>query len=161
MLCGPGRRWPGDHQIWLHTTRELALGASLAHEVTHVVLNARFPQGMPAWANEGIASRYDDEECQHIRQRILSVYVSSNRWPAVSAVLAAEVLNPNDQASYAIAESLISLLVGRQDCSTFLLFVEHGQQHGWDQALQRFYQIPSVDHLQQYWQQWVKQTVRN
>ena len=81
LLCGPGRRFTGEHRVWLTTSKRRALGSTLAHEITHLVLNARFSDGMPAWANEGIASLRDDAGRSAERQKILRRFARRNEWP--------------------------------------------------------------------------------
>src|SRR3970040_420239 len=66
---------PTMHNVYLPTTsQERALGGMLHHEITHVVLASRFPHPnrLPAWVEEGIASRYDDQERVAIRTQILA-----------------------------------------------------------------------------------------
>ena len=42
------------HKIWLTTDRNRALGGTLHHEIAHIVLATRYPQQLPAWAEEGV-----------------------------------------------------------------------------------------------------------
>lgn len=157
LLCGEGRRFSGDHRIWLTTTRQLALGSTLAHEIAHVVLNAQFPRGMPAWANEGIASQFDDDKSKAIRKRILKGFVRTGQWPSVQNVLDARRIHPTDQTAYAVSVSLVEFILARADRKTFLKFIDDGNKIGWEAALRKHYQIFNV---QKDWQSWVSSNYR-
>ena len=67
-----GFTWPIDHpdrkfhEMWLTTSRQRAAGSTLRHEIRHVVLNTRFPDRLPLWIEEGLASRSDDEQRQRL-----------------------------------------------------------------------------------------------
>ena len=87
LLAGPGRRFSGDNRMWLTTSRTRAVGSTLAHEITHVVLAARFPAGMPVWANEGIASLQDDDERKASRKKLLRALTQQKKWPSLTRVL--------------------------------------------------------------------------
>ncbi len=154
LLCGPGRRLRGDHRMWLTTSRERALGSTLAHEVAHVTLNARFPKGMPAWANEGIASQFDDGDRAATRTRIVANFATSNQWPSVRTILDAESIGHTDESTYTISSSLVQFFLANGSRTTLVDFVEAGAKLGWDAALQQFYGIKSVAELQKEWQTW-------
>ena len=156
LLCGPGRAFRGDHRMWLTTSRERALGSTLAHEITHVVLAGRFPRGMPAWANEGIASMQDDAERAEQRRELLSRFVREDRWPALSSVLQLPAISPDNQAAYAVSVSLTEHLLSRGSREQLLKFVEQGAARGWDAALRESYGLADVDALEREWKTWVK-----
>lgn len=146
LLCGPGRRFRGAHWMWLTTSRERALGSTLAHEMAHVVLSSRFPRGMPPWANEGIASRYDDEGRKRRRREILAGF-ERNGWPQVERILEARSIRPTDEEAYAVSCSLVDFFLSRGDRSRLLDFVQDGSERGWEPALRKHYGI-SLAELQ-------------
>ena len=152
LLCGPLRELPGHHRMWLETSSELALGHTLAHEMAHVVLCARFPGGMPAWVNEGIACRYDDPASVRVRQQLLADQVSRNSIPDLAALLDRRRLAAGDQQGYAAACSLTEMLLGQGSRETFLQFTAAGMHKGWSTALRRHYGIASVADLQRQWE---------
>lgn len=146
LLCGPSRRFSGAHMMWLTTSRERALGSTLTHEMTHVVLSARFPRGMPAWANEGIASHYDGEGRKRRRREILAGF-ERNGWPRVERILEARSIRPTDEESYAVSCSLVDFFLSRGDRPKLLDFVQDGAMRGWEPALRKHYGI-SLAELQ-------------
>ena len=159
-LCGPGRQVRGDHRMFLTTSAERATGSTLAHEVTHVVLAVRFPQGMPAWANEGIASLADDDERHETRRRLSGEWARESRWPSLEQVLYQRTIQPSDQAAYTAAASLVEFLLEKGDRRALVGFVGQAQQDGWDSALRTSYGIPRVADLQRQWQEWVTRGAR-
>jgi hypothetical protein len=154
LLCGPGRALSGDHRMWLKTSPERATGTTLAHEVTHIVLAIHFPKGMPAWANEGIASLEDDEERHETRRKLVQQWARSGQWPSLDRVLDLRVIAPSDQAGYAASVSLTEFLLAKADRSTLIGFIELAQQDGWNTALSKCYGIANVAELQRQWQDW-------
>ncbi len=153
-LCGQGRAVRGDHRMWLTTTPERAVGSTLEHEVTHVVLAVRFPQGMPAWANEGIASLADDEARQRIRGDLRAEWARSGQWPSLEKVLYQRKLDPSDQSGYAASVSLTEYLLTKGDRRAVIAFVELAATDGWDAALGKSYGISGIAELQRQWQAW-------
>ncbi|MBI3465541.1 MAG: hypothetical protein HY000_21185 [Planctomycetes bacterium] len=154
LLAGPGRGLPGNNQIQLETTRDRATGSTLAHEIVQVVLASRFPQGMPAFATEGIAGLYDDAERLAIRKQLVSDFARTNRWPSLEVLLQSKSIDPSNGTGYATAASLTEFLLAQGDRARFLSFVEDAGQGGWDRALAQHYRIASVRELQQRWQSW-------
>ncbi|MGH7127715.1 MAG: hypothetical protein ACREIV_04040 [Planctomycetaceae bacterium] len=156
-----GRLVPADgvtqtrHWLWLRTSRERALGTTLAHEMTHVVLSTRFPEGMPVWANEGIASLEDDAERHAIRRERLAHLARSERWPSVAEVMSMPHISPDDTTAYSVAVSLTEFLLERGPRGDFLRFVETGADGNWNAALRRFYKIDGTADLQREWQVWL------
>jgi hypothetical protein len=161
-----GRTWPGadlrrpTYIVWLTTSQGGVTGALLAHEMTHVVLSTRFPGQLPPWANEGIASLRDGAERKSIRRGILAWQAETGNWPHVGNVLNADKIAAHEQADYALASSLVEFLLARADRATLLEFAVQGQRQGWDAAIKHYYQIDSVDALQQAWRSWAARQLR-
>ena len=145
------------HTIYLTTSRERAIGSTLKHEITHVVLATQFPHPnrLPAWLEEGIASRYDDDARIATRQSILNWYARTRNWPKLQRVLTADRIIDDDKTAYAVSSSLVNYLLTRADKAELLRFGHAGARHGWKQALAKHYQIEGVEQLQQSWQKWV------
>lgn len=152
LLCGPERQLPGHHRMWLDTSEQLALTATLKHELAHVMLNARFPGGMPAWVNEGIASMYDDAPPRLRRKQILAEYVARSKFPQIAELLDRRQLPAGDESGYAVAVSLTELLLARGSRETLLQFTGDGMRNGWQAALQKHYAIQNVASLQREWE---------
>lgn len=142
------------HMMWLTGAREDVLGAGMAHEVAHVVLASRFPNGMPVWANEGIASFYDDEERLNIRGQIMHRIVESSAWPSIDEILTAAKIKPSDQTAYALSSSLTEYLVSLRGREAFVEFVSAAMSSGWDAAISNIYGMEDRRELQTMWQAW-------
>jgi hypothetical protein len=154
-----GLTWAKDdprrkfHNIYLTTAPELVLGDKLRHEIVHVVLATRYahPNRLPPWVEEGIASRYDDEQRIATRRGILSWYVRTGNLPDISRVLDAPNLPPSDQTAYAVAASLTDYLLSLHGKEVLLKFAQASKKDGLDAALLRHYRIESIQHLQSQW----------
>jgi len=149
------------HTMWIHTTPQ-KLESALAHEITHVVLANRYPN-LPPFAQEGVASFYDDDERKAIRRNVLRWFAKTDRWPNVERLLSAETVNPSNQSDYTMAVSVTEFLLSRSDNNheKFFNFAISGQKtQNWDAALSRYYAIRDVQSLQADWQVWAKSNVR-
>lgn len=145
------------HSVYLRTTPdrvEQSLEEMLPHEMVHVVFATRFPHPnrLPAWIEEGIASRYDDSERKLIRQNTVRWFEQTNQWPQLVALFQEKQIDSDDAGSYAAAASLVDYLLSRQDRSKLIAFARDGQTKGWDNALRAHYGIESTTQLQQIWQ---------
>jgi hypothetical protein len=143
------------HSLYLATSPELALGATLTHEMVHVVLATRFPHPnrLPAWLEEGIASHYDDADRQQEREDQLDAFIQTDEWPRVADVFNARTIAPTDIQAYTVAASVTALLLSHDGrAQRIFAFGQHGNEHGWDTALRKYYDIAGVDELQSVWQ---------
>lgn len=165
-----GLTWPMDspnrkfHRVWLVTSADRALGSTLHHEIAHVLLATRYPNRLPWWADEGIASRYDDDHRKETRDRILARFMQSGHWPHVESILGGSTFAPDDEEAYAVAVSITEYLLTRGNRPTFLAFAEDGQRAGWTNALQEHYGLASLHDLEIQWRTWLhrrRATIRN
>lgn len=147
----PDRKY---HKVWLETSRERAVGATLKHEITHVVLATRFPARLPTWLEEGCASFADDEARQGTRRAILDWYARNDTWPSLNPVLNAKAMAASDKSSYAVAASLTEFLMARGGRTKLMTFAELIQSHGLARALSRSYEINDADQLRDEWKSW-------
>lgn len=156
-----GLSWVADNQarlshlMWLTTSRELAVGSTLAHEMTHVVLATRYPGEMPPFATEGAACEQDDPERLAMRKQIVAWWAQTGNWPHVSDALEARQIAPSDAARYALACSLTEFLLERGDRLHFLKFAVAGARQGWPTAVRDFYGYSDLMSLQTAWRDWV------
>ena len=155
-IDAPGRKL---HQVWLTTSRQRAVSSGLRHEITHVVLATRFPDRLPAWIEEGIASLSDDPQRIETRRRIVNWYARTGNWPRFESLIEAPTILPSEKDRYSVAASLTQYLLSRGDRAEFLRFAITGKEKGWDQALQQHYSLSTVRDLQVAWQAWVSQPV--
>lgn len=145
-----------NHMTWIYTSRE-KLDSTLAHEVAHTVLWCRYSD-LPTFAHEAIASSYDGEKRKKIRLSTLKWFARTNRWPKLKQLFRAESIEPSNHSSYTAAVSIKEFLLSRNsDKSNFLKFANSAaKDEKWDSALQKYYEIPSVNDLQNQWQAWVR-----
>lgn len=143
----------GRHLVWLVGSQEAITGHLLEHELAHVSLASRFGDSMPIWANEGIASRYDNPRRKKIRQQKLAGFVAMDSWPHLDRLLESEV---RQQWQYAAAESLTDYLVERGGQAEFVEFVA-ASMVDFDAALAAHYGIRSLDQLEREWREAVRQ----
>ncbi len=156
LTWAKGRAGGKYHNVYLVTQRDLAVGSTLAHEMVHVVLNTEFadPNRLAMWVEEGIASRYDDDERKIKRAKILRWFARTGNWPQLQTVLDAEQIHTSDQQSYAVAASLAEFFVARGGKTKFVEFAAAAGREGWESALSRFYEIGGIAELQHSWEQW-------
>jgi hypothetical protein len=155
-----GLTWVADradrlsHMMWLTTSRERATGSTLAHEMTHVVLSTRYPGELPAWLDEGIASRQDDSRRVAARREILVWYARTGNWPSLVEVLSAQKIAGSDRARYALSASVTDYLLSQSDVATLFEFAQAGRTGGWDAALRTHYGIAHTRALETRWRDW-------
>jgi hypothetical protein len=151
------RSW---HIVSMTTSGELASGATLAHEMTHVVLATAYGASLPPWAQEGAAAERDDEKVVAVRRRILDDFVRTGRWPDLRKVLEADAISPSDQASYTASASLAEFLLSRGSRVALLEFAVAGKEEGdWDGAAREHYGFAGVAALSRAWRAWAKERV--
>ena len=115
-----GLTWPIDspertlHQVWLTTSVERAVGTTLHHEVVHTVLDSYcYPESLPAWASEGIASQVDDTKRKETRRQILAGWSRAGSWPSLGSLLQSSRIGHDNVDSYTLASSLTEFLAER------------------------------------------------
>lgn len=146
----PAPRRDGRLQrVFVVTSRDKMEGV-LQHELTHAVLANAVPDGLPAWADEGAASQVDGAHRIRAHRETIASFERRGNWPTLR-VLFEQALGPDDLEAYAASASVTAFLLAQRDRSTFLQFAQQGRDHGWDGALERFYGLRSVEHLQAAW----------
>jgi hypothetical protein len=163
-----GLTWPIDspertlHQVWLSTSVDRALGTTLHHEVIHTVLDSHFyPESLPAWASEGIASQADDAGRKVNQRQILARWSREGRWPGLRPLLESARIDHDNLSRYAAASSLTEFLAQRGGKTRVVEFASSGQKRGWDQAASDYYGVHDLAELQTAWQDWVKKKLGN
>ena len=163
-----GLTWPIDspertlHQVWLTTSVERAKGTTLHHEVVHTVLDSYFyPESLPAWASEGIASQADDAGRKENQRQILARWAKAGRWPGLRSLFESSRIGHDDLARYAAASSVTEFLAQRGGKTRVVEFAASGQKRGWDRAASDFYGVHDVAELQTAWQDWVSRKLGN
>jgi hypothetical protein len=163
-----GLTWPIDcrertlHQVWLTTSVQRALGTTLHHEVVHTVLDSHFyPESLPAWASEGIASQADDAGRQETQRQVLARWSKAGRWPGLRSLFESARLDHDNLDGYAAAASVTEFLAERGGKTRVVEFASSGQKHGWDRAASNCYGVRDVATLQTAWQEWVTKKLGN
>lgn len=136
------------HLMWLVGSEQAVTEHLLQHEVAHTVMASRFGRRMPNWANEGIASRYDNARRHSIREAKLAEFAAIDSWPHLDQLFAKPV---HRQWQYAASVSLTDFLVRLGGRQRFVGFAEQALEVGYPQALQSSYGIVSLEQLAQEW----------
>ena len=138
------------------------LSAALPHELTHIVLRARFPSmQMPRWADEGMAMLADTEAKQSRHRKDLNGAIAHGTTFNVALLLTMEDYPRSDRwgAFYGQSVSLTEFLVERKTPEQFVNFVERAAENGYDAALQECYGISNLAELDHQWRRQLYSTV--
>jgi hypothetical protein len=148
------------HRIWLTTSADKATGSTLNHEVVHTVIATfLYPEFIPAWANEGIASQYDDAERKQARELIAARWATEGRWPRLQSLFTAAKIEHTDTESYAAAASVARFLASLGGKPKVVEFAKAGLRGNWDRAVRDVYGARDVAELQARWQGWVRENI--
>jgi hypothetical protein len=130
------------------------LASVLPHEITHTVFAYYFRRPVPRWADEGGAVLSEDDLERDRHDKLTRQILNHGREIRLRTLLTLTNY-PNDgekiACMYAEGFSMSNYLVDRSNRQTFLRFVAHGMQHGWDSAVQTFYQQRNVEDLEEAW----------
>jgi hypothetical protein len=151
---GTDRRF---HWTWLTTSRQRALGSTLRHEMTHIVLATHCPGLLPAWVEEGIASLGDNPERKAARRSVLVDCSRRGAWPDLRTVFEQQTIRAADSRAYSIAASVTEYLAARGGKASVVRFAGAGRQMGWDAAARAHYGFRSLQELQAGWEAWANQ----
>ena len=136
-----------------------AFESTLAHELMHCLLAARFPSGFPVWGHEGCAGQYDTGLRRSLHEETVRAFARTGRWPALVELLAIEQFDPDDRTRYGAAVSVAEYLIRSHGREQLVSFAASGRQHGdWDRAVRETCALRDVAELQSRWQQWVTES---
>jgi hypothetical protein len=136
------------------------LASVLPHEVTHTVFAFYFKQPVPRWADEGGSVLSEDDVERDRHDRLTRQILNRGQQIPMRKLFALKEYPPQVMCLYAEGFSMSDYLVRRSDYKTFLHFVGHGMQHGWDSAVQSFYGHRSVEELEEAWLKHLRETRR-
>jgi hypothetical protein len=123
----------------------------LPHEVTHTVLAHHFRRPVPRWADEG-GSVYSEDDLERSRHdRMCRGILNEGRGMPLSRLFALKEYPSDVMVLYAQGYSVSKFLIESSDRQTFLNFVGHGMQWGWDDAAKTYYRHRSVNEMEQAW----------
>src|SRR4051812_15852573 len=134
------------------------LASVLPHEVTHTVFAHHFRQPVPRWADEGgsVLSEDDIERKRH--DRLTRQILNRGQQIPLRRLLSLKDYPREVMCLYAQGFSMCDFLVKRSDRRTFLNFIGHGMQYGWDTAVQTFYAHRTVEELEEAWLKHLRDT---
>ncbi len=132
------------------------LSAALPHELTHVVLKDRFPNGgLPRWADEGMAMLADPAAKQQRHEHDLDNAILNH-----SAFDTASLLSLADYPGsarmgvfYGQSAALVKYLVDQKSPQQFVAFVSRAAAIGYDKALRECYAVNNAHELDRLWTQ--------
>jgi hypothetical protein len=142
-------------QVWqtmnIEGSLDRILASVLPHEVTHTVFAYYFRIPVPRWADEGgsVLSEDDLERSRH--DSMVRQIINSGRAIPLRRLFTLRDYPREVGSLYAEGFSVSNFLVSSSDRPTFLKFVAHGMQYGWDSAAQTYYRYQNVDHLEEAW----------
>jgi hypothetical protein len=137
------------------------LASVLPHEVTHTVFAQYFRCPVPRWADEGGAVLSEDEiEKQRHDQLVRHILNTPGRAIPLRRLFSLKEYPGDVMALYAEGFSVAQFLVENSSRPTFLAFVAHGMQSGWDNAVRSHYRYQSVEELEQAWLAHLRATKR-
>jgi hypothetical protein len=142
---------------------ERLLSSVLPHEVTHTVFAYYFRCPVPRWADEGGSVLSEDDVERDRHDKLVRGILNRGRQFQLRNLFSLRDYPPNGEqvmCLYAQGFSISDYLVKRGNRQTFLQFVAHGMQRGWDSAARTFYQHNSVEELEEAWLKHLRDTRR-
>src|SRR5262249_40394581 len=129
----------------------------LPHETTHVVLAGRFGvHHVPRWADEGMAVLSEPQERINLHLGNLPMHRREGDLFQVGQLMQmdkdpeARLIGP----CYGEGVSLVDFLSRRKGPQVFTRFLREGLDHGYEAALQKYYDIPSTAELDRLWREY-------
>ncbi len=136
------------------------LASVLPHEVTHTVFAYYFRCPVPRWADEGGAVLSEDDLERNRHDQMTRQILNSGRAIPLARLFALRDYPREVGSLYAEGYSVSNFLVSSSNRQTFLKFVAHGMQYGWDSASQNYYRYPNVNALERAWLEHLASTRR-
>jgi len=136
------------------------LSSVLPHEVTHTVFAYYYRTPVPRWADEGGAVLSEDEIERNRHDMLCRQILNAGHQIPLRRLFNLREYPGDVMCLYAEGFSVVNYLVGISNRPTFLAFVAHGMNYGWDSAVQSYYRYQSVEELEQAWLAYLRQTKR-
>ena len=147
-------------RIDLHTDELNLLTATLPHECTHVVLADLFAgQGLPRWADEGMAVLAEDTSRVRRYETMLVEFQREGKLLSVAQLLGSNDYPAGDRitAFYAQSVSTVGFLVRLADGPTFAQFAQLLGRYKLDVALERVYGQYGIHNSNDLQAMWLRQ----
>jgi hypothetical protein len=136
------------------------LNSVLPHEVTHTVFAHHFRYPVPRWADEGgsVLSENDQERQHH--DKLVRGYLNQRQGIQLRRLFTLKEYGeiPDVMVLYAQGFSVSNYLVSLGGRQAFLGFVAMGLRGEWDKGAQTYYQMNSVEQMEQAWLQHLRET---
>jgi hypothetical protein len=149
----------GQHMN-IEGTMDRLLVSVLPHEVTHTVFAYYYRRPVPRWADEGGAVLSEDEIERNRHDMLCRQILNAGRQIPLRRLFTLPDYPGDVMCLYAEGFSVANYLVNNSSRPTFLAFVGHGMNYGWDSAVQTYYRYQSVEELEQAWLAYLRQTKR-
>jgi len=150
----------GQH-MQIEGSLDRLLASVLPHEVTHTVFAFYYRTPVPRWADEGGAVLSEDEVERNRHDMLCRQILNTPGREIPLRRLFTLHDYPGDVMSlYAEGFSVSNYLVNSSNRPTFLAFVAHGMNYGWDSAVQTYYHYQNVDDLELAWKAQLRRTKR-
>src|SRR5262249_2434946 len=127
------------------------LASVLPHEITHTVFAHYFRCPVPRWADEGGSVLSEDDIERRRHDTLVRGLLNQGRQIRMRTLFSLREYPRDVMCLYAQGFSMTDFLVKRSDRRTFLKFIAHGMNHGWDNAVQTYYRHRSVEELEEAW----------
>jgi hypothetical protein len=134
------------------------LASVLPHEVTHTVFAHFFRCPVPRWADEGGSVLSEDDLERDRHDKLTRNILNNSRQIPMRRLFSLKDYPREVICLYAQGYSIADYLVKRSNRQTFLHFVSHGMQQGWDSAVQTYYHHRSVEELEEAWLKQLRDT---
>ncbi|MGL5095785.1 MAG: hypothetical protein ACRDD1_09365, partial [Planctomycetia bacterium] len=144
-----------SQQMTVEGPLERILHSVLPHEITHTIFAAKFGRPLPRWADEGGSVLSEDSQEVSRHDYLVREIINSGRMIPLRRLFVLTEYPKDVMALYAQGFSVANYLVAQRGRAAFLDFVWDGDTLGWDVALQRHYAVPSVEHLESRWIEWL------
>lgn len=130
---------------------------AVGHELVHVVLADHFTAGPPPrWADEGLALLFDSTAKQKAHEADFREGRARGLCWSAADLLALEDYPTGigrQRLFYGQSAALVRWLIARRDAATFVRFIDDCRLLGVDAALQRHYDVASIDAIECAWKE--------
>jgi hypothetical protein len=134
------------------------LASVLPHEITHTVFAHAFRCPVPRWADEGGSVLSEDDIERERHDKLVRSILNQSKQIPMRRLFSLKEYPREVMCLYAQGYSIADYLVKRGDRRSFLQFVAHGMQNGWDNAVLTYYGHRTVEELEESWLQYLRET---
>jgi hypothetical protein len=132
---------------------ERMLHSVLPHEITHTIFAHYFRYPVPRWADEGGSVLSEDDRERGMHDRMCRDLLNQGHAIPLRRLFQVKEYQEvsNVMIIYAQGFSISNYLVTRGGRQAFLGFVAAGMRGNWDQAVQTYFHMQSVEALEEAW----------